>query len=57
MGAKARLKALTAKAEELARSRTGDERTAMEFSQLLLHWMINGKPKHKAQAETGPPGS
>jgi hypothetical protein len=42
--ATARLKALTAKASELARSRTSDESKAMDLSRLLVHWMINGKP-------------
>ena len=40
----ARVKALNAKADELARSRTSDERKAMDLSRLLMHWMINGKP-------------
>ena len=53
-GATTRLKALTVKADELARSRTSDERKAMDLSRLLVHWMINGKPtreiKRKEQA-------
>jgi methylase of polypeptide subunit release factors len=48
-GATARLKALTAKADELARSRAGDERAAMDLSRLLLHWMINGKPARETK--------
>ena len=43
-GATARLKALVTQASELARSRTSDERKAMDLSRLLVHWMINGKP-------------
>jgi hypothetical protein len=39
-----RLKSLAAKANELARSRTSDERRALDLSRLLVHWMINGKP-------------
>jgi methylase of polypeptide subunit release factors len=45
--ATARLKALTAKADELARSRISDERKAMDLSRLLVHWMINGKPSRE----------
>jgi hypothetical protein len=44
-GAMARLKALTTKADKLARSRTSDERKAIDLSRLLVHWMINGRPK------------
>jgi hypothetical protein len=43
------LKALVTKASELARSRTSDERKAMDLSRLLVHWMINGKPSHQAK--------
>ena len=54
--ATARLKTLVTKASELARSRTSDERKAMDLSRLLVHWMINGKPncqsKQKELAET-----
>ena len=46
--ATARLQALVAKASELARSRTSDERKAMDLSRLLVHWMINGKPSRAA---------
>jgi methylase of polypeptide subunit release factors len=46
-GAMARLKALTATADELARSRTSDERKAMDLSRLLAHWMLNGKPNRE----------
>ena len=46
-GASARLIALTNKANELARSRTSDERKAMDLSRLLVHWMINGKPSRQ----------
>lgn len=45
--ATARLNALTMKADELARSRTGDERKAMDLSRLLVHWMIIGKPSRE----------
>ena len=48
-GATARLNALTAKANELARSRTSDERKALDLSRLLVHWMINGKPSRAAK--------
>jgi len=42
--AMARVKALTARADELARSRTSDEGKAMDLSRLLVHWMISGRP-------------
>jgi methylase of polypeptide subunit release factors len=48
-----RLKVLSAKADELARSRTSDERKAMDLSRLLVHWMINGKPSREAKKGTG----
>jgi hypothetical protein len=46
-GAMARLNALTTKANELARSRTSDERKTTDLSRLLVHWMINGKPSRE----------
>jgi hypothetical protein len=51
-GATARLKALTAKADELARSRTSDERKAVDLSRLLVHWMIHGKPSREAKQKS-----
>ncbi len=39
-----RLAALAAKADELARSRTGDEKRATELAALLEFWLIHGKP-------------
>ena len=45
--ATARLKSLVTKASELARSRTSDDRKAMDLSRLLVHWMINGKPSRQ----------
>ena len=48
-----RLKALVTKAGELARSRTSDERKAMDLSRLLVHWMINGKPRRETRGKTG----
>ena len=47
--ATARVTALTAKADELARSRTSDERKAMDLSRLLVHWMMNGRPSREAK--------
>jgi hypothetical protein len=52
-GATARLKTLTAKADELARSRASDERKAMDLSRLLVHWMINGKPCREKKQPSG----
>jgi hypothetical protein len=40
------------KASELARSRTSDERKAMDLSRLLVHWMINGKPSREAKQKS-----
>jgi len=51
--ATARLNALTAKADDLARSRTSDERKAMDLSRLLVHWMIHGKPSRATKQEAG----
>jgi hypothetical protein len=45
--ATARVNVLAAKADELARSRTSDERKAMDLARLLLHWMINGTPRRE----------
>lgn len=45
----ARLKTLRTKANELTRSRTSDERKALDIARLLLHWMINGKPNREAK--------
>jgi hypothetical protein len=51
--AMARSNALTAKADDLARSRTSDERKAMDLSRLLLHWMMNGKPSRETKQKAG----
>ena len=42
-----RLATLTAEANRLAGSRTGDERLATELAELLMHWLIHGKPKRE----------
>jgi hypothetical protein len=42
-----RLVALAAKADELARSRTGDEKRATELAALLEFWLIHGKPRRE----------
>jgi hypothetical protein len=42
-----RLASLAAKADELARSRTGDEKKAMELAALLEFWLIHGKPRRE----------
>jgi hypothetical protein len=39
-------------ASELARSRTSDERKAMDLPRLLVHWMINGKPSREAKQKS-----
>jgi hypothetical protein len=49
---RARLETLTAKADELTRRRTSDERRALDISRLLLHWMLNGKPGRKGKDES-----
>ncbi len=46
---KARLDALAAKANELARSRTGDEKRAVDLARLLEFWMTHGKPRREAK--------
>jgi len=38
------LRAFVTKASELARSRTSDERKAMDLSRLLVHSMLIGMP-------------
>jgi hypothetical protein len=45
----ARLQTFDTKAGELARSRTSDERKALDLSRLLAHWMIHGKPNRQAK--------
>jgi hypothetical protein len=42
-----RLVALSAKADELARSRTGDEKRATELAALLEFWLVHGKPRRE----------
>lgn len=52
----ARLATLAAKANELARSRTGDEKRATELAHLLEFWMTHGKPRRESkQKETQEP--
>lgn len=45
IGLTERLISLAAKANELARSRTGDEKKAMEIAALLEFWLVHGKPR------------
>ena len=40
----ARRNRISDKSDELARSRTGDERKMLELRSLLSFWMVNGKP-------------
>jgi hypothetical protein len=44
-----RLSALTAIATDLSRSRTGDERKALELADLLEFWVIRGKPSRESR--------
>ena len=44
-----RLVALAAKADELARSRTGDEKRTTELAALLEFWLVHGKPHREAK--------
>jgi hypothetical protein len=44
VGLTERLISLAAKANELARSRTGDEKRATELAALLEFWLVHGKP-------------
>jgi hypothetical protein len=46
-----RLAALAATANELARSRTSDEKKAMELAHLLEFWMLRGKPSREAKQQ------
>jgi hypothetical protein len=43
-----RLAGLAAKANELSRSRTSDEKKAMELARLLEFWMVRGKQSREA---------
>ena len=42
-----RLVSLATKADELARSRTGDEKRATELAALLEFWLIHGRPRRE----------
>jgi methylase of polypeptide subunit release factors len=42
-----RLAAIASKAEELSRSRTGDEKRAAELAALLETWLVHGKPQRE----------
>ena len=44
-----RLAAIVAKAGELARSRTGDEKRAADLARLLEFWMTHGKPRRESK--------
>ena len=50
-GLTARLGALAAKANELARSRTSDEKRAADLARLLEFWLIHGRPARKTKPE------
>jgi hypothetical protein len=45
-----RLSAFAAKANQLARSRTSDDKRIDDLVALLQHWMLHGRPEHKATA-------
>jgi N-6 DNA Methylase len=47
VGLTQRLVSLAAKADELARSRTGDEKRATELAALLESWLVHGKPRRE----------
>ena len=49
-----RLVAFATKADELSRSRTGDEKKAMELAHLLEFWMVHGKPSREAKQKEPP---
>ena len=44
-----RLNDMATKANELARSRTGDEKKATELAALLESWLVHGKPRREAK--------
>lgn len=46
-----RLAALTEQAGQLAGRRTGDERRATDLADLLMQWLIHGKPKREGEDE------
>jgi len=48
---KERLAVLAAKADELARSRTGDEKRATDLARLLEFWMTHGKPRRESKTK------
>ena len=50
-GLTAHLGALAAKANELARSRTSDEKRASDLTRLLEFWLIHGQPARKSKPE------
>jgi hypothetical protein len=43
-----RFSTLSAKALQLAHSRTTDDKKASDIANLLHHWMLNGKPNSKS---------
>ncbi|MGD0816719.1 MAG: N-6 DNA methylase [Verrucomicrobiota bacterium] len=45
----ARLDTLAARANELARSRTGDEKKVVDLARLLEFWMTHGKPRREPE--------
>lgn len=45
----ARLAALAATANELSRSRTGDEKKALELAHLIEFWMVHGRPSRETK--------
>ena len=49
-----RISDLAAKAKALSRSRTGDEKKAMELARLLEFWMAHGKPAKAAKPQVLP---
>jgi hypothetical protein len=46
-----RFAAFAAKANELSRSRTGDEKKATELALLLEFWMVHGKPHREPKQQ------
>ena len=44
----------TAKANELARSRTGDEKRVTDLARLLEFWMTHGKPRRESKPNETP---
>lgn len=53
----ARLAANHKRAQQLARTRTNDERRVADLAGLLEHWLIHGRPRENRQSESSHPAN